>query len=116
MVVVLISVVVGGWPDLAAKDAIADYRVDQHQREYEETLAPEHEGEAGMGCGGFLNGDRERNHVGPERDRQGAERSRENQSDHVERHSIPATPNARGRRSEERRVGKECRSRWSPYK
>ncbi len=22
---------------------------------------------------------------------------------------------ARGRRSEERRVGKECRSRWSPY-
>src|ERR1039457_5647738 len=24
-------------------------------------------------------------------------------------------PNGRGKRSEERRVGKECRSRWSPY-
>ena len=29
-------------------------------------------------------------------------------------HSAVATPNASGR-SEERRVGKECRSRWSPY-
>ena len=33
---------------------------------------------------------------------------------------IPGTPGFRGqfgaaRRSEERRVGKECRSRWSPY-
>src|SRR2546430_7483641 len=26
-----------------------------------------------------------------------------------------APPNSPGRRSEERRVGKECRSRWSPY-
>src|SRR3712207_9346799 len=26
-----------------------------------------------------------------------------------------AVPNERGTRSEERRVGKECRSRWSPY-
>ena len=24
-------------------------------------------------------------------------------------------PNVRNKRSEERRVGKECRSRWSPY-
>ena len=24
-------------------------------------------------------------------------------------------PNGSGKRSEERRVGKECRSRWSPY-
>ena len=24
-------------------------------------------------------------------------------------------PNGAGKRSEERRVGKECRSRWSPY-
>ena len=29
--------------------------------------------------------------------------------------SRPALSNARQRRSEERRVGKECRSRWSPY-
>src|SRR2546422_11219702 len=27
----------------------------------------------------------------------------------------PAAPAAGGARSEERRVGKECRSRWSPY-
>jgi len=27
----------------------------------------------------------------------------------------PATPAVVGPRSEERRVGKECRSRWSPY-
>src|SRR6266480_4581314 len=34
----------------------------------------------------------------------------------VERGRVPATPagGLRGR-SEERRVGKECRSRWSPY-
>ena len=34
-------------------------------------------------------------------------------------HTIQATPTAKGIwidvRSEERRVGKECRSRWSPY-
>src|SRR3989338_4422241 len=28
---------------------------------------------------------------------------------------IRMEPAGRGRRSEERRVGKECRSRWSPY-
>ena len=30
------------------------------------------------------------------------------------RHTI-VPPEIGGRRSEERRVGKECRSRWSPY-
>ena len=29
--------------------------------------------------------------------------------------ATPARGSARGSRSEERRVGKECRSRWSPY-
>ncbi len=29
--------------------------------------------------------------------------------------TIEATPNRPQQRSEERRVGKECRSRWSPY-
>ena len=29
--------------------------------------------------------------------------------------AIPAFGNITTRRSEERRVGKECRSRWSPY-
>ena len=28
---------------------------------------------------------------------------------------VIAEPGQRARRSEERRVGKECRSRWSPY-
>src|SRR3989449_9628264 len=36
-----------------------------------------------------------------------------------ERHTTPSLPRPGGRerddRSEERRVGKECRSRWSPY-
>src|SRR5256885_17085211 len=31
------------------------------------------------------------------------------------RATTPITDPARARRSEERRVGKECRSRWSPY-
>src|SRR2546430_17551232 len=30
-------------------------------------------------------------------------------------HLAPLTVRRRARRSEERRVGKECRSRWSPY-
>ena len=32
----------------------------------------------------------------------------------IENHELGASP-IRGARSEERRVGKECRSRWSPY-
>src|SRR5256885_2964741 len=28
---------------------------------------------------------------------------------------LPSPPDRGGQRSEERRVGKECRSRWSPY-
>ena len=30
-------------------------------------------------------------------------------------HGTPITVRAKKERSEERRVGKECRSRWSPY-
>ena len=38
----------------------------------------------------------------------------------TDEHGVPITIKARdekhgGKRSEERRVGKECRSRWSPY-
>jgi hypothetical protein len=44
------SVVVGGWSDLSSEDRVADDRVDQHEREDEETLAPEHEGETGVGA------------------------------------------------------------------
>src|SRR5690348_7968085 len=85
------------WFDLASEDAVADDGVEQHQREDEETLAPKHEGETGMGCRGVLDRDRERDHVRPERDRQSAERRREDERDHIERHSIAAVPNARGR-------------------
>src|SRR3989475_11872865 len=35
--------------------------------------------------------------------------------DGAERSRLEAQVRARGLRSEERRVGKECRSRWSPY-
>src|SRR5256885_9319290 len=31
------------------------------------------------------------------------------------RHTFAALPSEQVKRSEERRVGKECRSRWSPY-
>ena len=33
----------------------------------------------------------------------------------LELSDVPQTLYVRGDRSEERRVGKECRSRWSPY-
>src|SRR5207248_8482526 len=85
------------WFDLASEDAVADNGVDQHQREDEETLAPEHEGESGMGRRRFFDRDRERDHVRPEGDRQCAERGRENERDHVVRHSIPSTPYTGGR-------------------
>src|SRR5256885_2649575 len=35
--------------------------------------------------------------------------------DHIGNLDVPRSANRRGERSEERRVGKECRSRWSPY-
>jgi hypothetical protein len=88
---------VGGWLDLARKDAVADLCIEQHRREDEDALPPKREGEAGMRCRGFLDHDRQRDHVGPERDGQSAERCRENQRHHVERDSVPATANALGR-------------------
>src|SRR5262249_20921758 len=90
-------VVIGRRPYLSSKDGVADDGVDQHQREDDDARAPEHESQTGMGCGGFLDRDRERDHVRPERNGQGAERSRENQRHHVKRHTIPAAPNALGR-------------------
>ena len=35
--------------------------------------------------------------------------------EHIERIVERKSPDSRAERSEERRVGKECRSRWSPY-
>src|SRR5271166_279803 len=92
-----VSIMPCRWYDLTSKDLVADHGVDQHQREDEETLSPKHESETGMGCGSLLDRDRERDHVGPERDRQRANRGREDECHHVVRHCIPATPYAFGR-------------------
>src|ERR1700722_1144455 len=81
-------------PDFAAKDVVADGGVDQHQREDEEALSPEHEGKTGMGCRRFMDGDDEGNHVGPERYRQGSKRRDEDHDNHGEGPSVAATTNA----------------------
>ena len=70
---------VGGWLDLAPKDAVADHHVEQHKGEDEDALAPKHESEAEARRRGFLDRDRERDHARPERDGQSAQRRRENQ-------------------------------------
>src|SRR5271170_527290 len=79
--------------DLASEDAQADRGVDQHQREYEEPLSPEHEGKAGVGRRGLVDRDRERNHVRPERDRERGERSSEDSGHHIDWRSVTAAPN-----------------------
>src|SRR5271154_5486426 len=93
----LSSVTVRRGPDLSSEDRVADRGVDQHQRENEEACSPEHEGETGMGCCGFLDRDREWDHVRPKRDRQRAERRGKDQRDHVERCSVLATKKAAGK-------------------
>src|ERR1700722_4180663 len=66
-----VSMIVPGLrPDLAPEHGVADGGVDQHQLKDEQAFAPEHEGETGMRRRRLLDCDRERNHVGPERDRQ----------------------------------------------
>src|SRR5260370_41925273 len=41
-------------PDLASEDAVADDRVEQHQRENDDARSPEHEGETGIRRRRFL--------------------------------------------------------------
>src|ERR1700730_10230111 len=93
--------------DLASEDAVADHGVEQHQREDEKALAPEHEGKARMRRGSVVDGDRERDHVWPERDRQRAERRRKHDHDHDKGRRIPATHDAR--RQADRRKAAEYR-------
>jgi hypothetical protein len=50
-----------------------------------------------MRCRGFLDRDRERDHIGPERDDESAERCRENQPHLLERNSTPPIGDALGR-------------------
>src|SRR5271168_4659459 len=78
--------------DLASEDAQADCGIDQHKREYEEPLSPEHEDKAGVGRRGLVDRDRERNHVRPERDRERGERSSEDSGHHIDWRSVTAAP------------------------
>src|ERR1700730_17779419 len=65
--------------DLAAEHPVADRRVDEHEGKDEKAFSPEHERETRMRCRGLIDGDRERDHIGPERDRERAECRRENE-------------------------------------
>src|SRR5260221_12758856 len=100
--------------ELAAEYGVADHGVEQHQREDEETLAPEHEGEARIRRGGLVDRDRERDHVGPERDRERSKSGCENQRTHVKGHTVLiATKSARSHErgnSAARRKGETIRT------
>ena len=63
---VRISVVPLSRAYLAPENAVADEHVKQHEREDEQSFAPEHESKGGMGSGALIDRDRERDHVGPE--------------------------------------------------
>src|SRR6266851_4801673 len=78
---------------LASEDAVAEERVEQHQRE-DDHASPEHERKTGLRGGSFVDGDDERNDVGPEGQRESAECRHENQRDHVERPMVIATQDA----------------------
>src|SRR5260370_24725241 len=80
--------------DLAPEDSVADHRVKQHQREDDEAAPPEHERKTGLRRGGFVDGDDEGDHVGPERHCQRAECRHEDQYDHVKRAMIIVTQDA----------------------
>src|SRR5882762_2577350 len=70
--------------DLASEHGIIDQRVEQHQWK-DDHASPEHEHETGLRRGRFVDGDDERDDVGPERQRESAECRHEDQCDHVER-------------------------------
>ena len=79
--------------DLASEDAVADERVEQHQWK-DDHASPEHEHETGLRRGRFVDGDDERDDVGPERQRESAECRHEDQCDHVERPMVIVTQDA----------------------
>ena len=70
--------------------------VDQRQGKDEEAGSPEHKSKAGVRCRRFLDANRERDHVWPERNCQRAERRRENDDHHGERHLVLTVKNAGG--------------------
>jgi len=88
--------VIRRYSDLASEDAQADRRVEQHEWEDEKPFTPEHERKAGVrGCG-VRDGDGERDHVRPERDRERPECRHENESHHDEGWSVLTAANACG--------------------
>src|SRR5256885_12582482 len=92
-----------------AEDGIRDYKVTGVQTCALPILerAPGHEQRPGVPPVGEA----------PERDREKERDDRERRGDEADVARAAAEPEqaVRGHRSEERRVGKECRSRWSPY-
>src|ERR1700720_2614038 len=90
----VLSVVVRARLDLAAEHPVADRRIDEHEGKDEKAFSPEHERETRMRCRGLIDGDRERDYVGPERDRERAECRREYEHTHIERRAITAAADA----------------------
>src|SRR5271166_4326012 len=80
----------------ASEHGEADRGVEEHDWKGENPFAAEYEGETRMRGGGLLDGDRERDHVGPGGDRQRAERREKDQHDLRERHIVFATPGGKG--------------------
>src|ERR1700738_1862367 len=97
--------------DLAPEYPIADSCVDQHQREDEDALPPEHECQTGMRCRSLFDGDDVGDHVRPERDSERPEGRQEDQRDHVKGQSVPMALNADrqhdGRQGSNRRKDEE---------
>src|ERR1700737_523836 len=85
------SLVPCGCSDLAPEDAVADKRVEQHQWEDDQPAPPEHERKTGWRRGRRAEGDYKGDPVGPERQRQRAERRHEDQRDRVERPMVIVT-------------------------
>src|SRR6266436_433892 len=89
-----LSVVVRSRLDLAAEHAVAYRCIAEHEGKDEKAFSPEHERETRMRCRGLVDGDRERNHVGPERSRERTECRSENERAHVERRAVATASDA----------------------
>ena len=79
--------------DFASEDAVADERVEQHERKDEKPLPPEHECKTGVRRCRFVDGKDEGDHVRPERDGEGAKGRQEDQYDHRKGQFIAAVSN-----------------------
>src|SRR5260370_20000706 len=91
-----VLVVIRRYSDLASEDAQADRSVEQDEWEAEKPFTPDHEGKAGVRGRGVRDGDGERDHVRPERDRERPECRYENESHHDEGHTVLTMADACG--------------------